>query len=319
MQTRNRARQASASFDPGLAFWLPQDAQARIIMHALRGYATPVLRAGVAVNPARDIVALMRVCKAWAAAVSASPFTAQRQCISAVLGTCWLTDVAHLTGAGGGGSRQAKLNRIPDRLRLMLPPPDSTSERGGAIAHWAFAAQGAAAAVRWRTARVVRKRSEFETSSFPVRVPLLALCAAELRPPDLAWLLSVLASTDAAFLCPAVLRLTFPPATAATAAALDTHAGSGGSPSSSSSSGGRSSSSSPSRGGGSSAGRPMSGVAAGAGALSANAPSQQQQLTRAGVEAMASQAVAVGSDGPHMYMVPTGTTLRQTWRAPGSG
>eukprot|EP00198_Chlamydomonas_reinhardtii_P011102 XP_001700439.1 predicted protein [Chlamydomonas reinhardtii] len=181
MRTRQRAKAEAEAFTE--VCWLPEELQCRLIDFVLEGYKTPVLRNGLIANPARDLVSLMLVCRTWRDRVGGHPHTAAREASAVMLKVAWLTDAALLTGLSPcGQSKLTRLNRIP---------------RSGST--------------RWVEARVLsrqKQRSVFERSSFPERVPILALAAADVAPGELrGTVMEVMASLDGNFLCPFVVAL----------------------------------------------------------------------------------------------------------------
>ncbi|KAG2493795.1 hypothetical protein HYH03_008015 [Edaphochlamys debaryana] len=355
MKTRAQATRARLAFDDDLACWMPEEVQHRLLDYVLSDFRMPVFRAGMCLNPARDIVALMLVCRDWRAYVSQHVDTANRACAGAVLKVAWLSDLAHLAGVGGG-SKRTRVNRIPQTIRLCLhdgssphapshtslgsptapispspapptpaqpptstPAPAAAASTTTATATATSAALGRPAVPMWCSARVVRsasQRSAFERGSFPERVPLLALAAAAVpSAAALRWLAAVLAALDGAFLCPAVLRLTFPP---------DSGGGGGGG----GKGGGGDEEGGGAGGGGGGAGvgggegggkAPMAEARRGSGAgadCAAGGGGGGGSLRRSDVQALAAgvDSLVVGSDGPcHVYLVPTAATLRRAW------
>ncbi|KAG2450590.1 hypothetical protein HYH02_004430 [Chlamydomonas schloesseri] len=101
-------------------------------------------------------------------------------------------------GTGGGGSNSSSSSSTQPPVR-PLPPQCACAGQGG---------------TRWVEARVLARRgqrSDFERSSFPERVPVLALAAADVAPGELrGTVMEVMAALDGTFLCPFVVRLTFP-------------------------------------------------------------------------------------------------------------
>lgn len=311
-------------------------------------------------------------------------------------------------GGGGGGGREVLLGpraepAAPGRTSTARPTAasgggggDGSGGDGGGTAHLAVCACTCAGqgSTRWVEARVLsrqKQRSVFERSSFPERVPILALAAADVAPGELrGTVMEVMASLDGNFLCPFVVRLTFPGSSSGSSGSSDAGGSSGGGGSS-----GAGGSGGAGGGSGNGAGRDAqaggSGGAAGsagiqpsaadnaaielsgydnsaveqqgpsqatataaavlgsaesstqeeartvppqgapcdgrtpgsagaggadggsAGNRHARAPATLVPLCRQDVEALACGSVAVGEDGPHLYLVPTAAALKRTW------
>ncbi|KAG2437971.1 hypothetical protein HXX76_005586 [Chlamydomonas incerta] len=387
MRTRQRAKAEAEAFTE--VCWMPEEVQCRMVDAVLEDYRTPVLRNGLIANPARDLVSLMLVCRAWRDRVTSHPHTAAREASAVMLKVAWLTDAALLTGLSPcGQSKSTRLNRIPRSVRLLLHcgcrgcfgPAGAATAAGagdggggggeggpagggsaGAASPYgrgvreaaagrsaAPAAQGCASAApavaasaadgstgatahppacacagqgstRWVEARILSRqgqRSEFERSSFPERVPLLALAAADVAPGELrGTVMDVMAALDGTYLCPFVVRLTFPSNGSSNVSNVNGSSGTGGSGDTGSGAAGSSAS-----GSGSGAGRGAqagaSGGAAGSGGVEASTSDAaaaeigqgDRMIGQEGSDAaIAAAAVGDGEESAQGTRLPKGT------------